>query len=892
MATLDETIRIIINAEDRASATLKGVGDGISSISDGIGNVTGPLAGFADKLLTIDAAAAAAAAALISISGQAAQDFEAAFRNIATLVEEPVENLDSLRQGILDYAAGSTQGLDQIVKATYDAISAGTDWKEAIDQVGVSEKLAAGNTAELADANRILLQVTTAYADTNVTAAEAADKLTTAVRTGVTTFPELSASIGGVVDIAAKGGVSINELFAAVSTLTKTQDTATAVTALKGVITGIIAPSEGAKKAAEDLGIEFSAQNLKAKGLAGILEEVRVKTGGSADKMTELFGNVRGLSGVLGLATSEGALFKSNLDAQAQSAGAYITAFEKVAPTLDTGVDAVKLALIAFGTPFEQAFYNAKGALTDFANAFATASDVGAFSEIQDLVRAALENVADQFREAAKNLPAALNGVDWSGFIGAFGVLGESLSGVFGDLDLTSVEGLTSALQAIVDTGKVLITVTSGMVDGLKPFIQGAAAALKEVNGSDEATQKWAGEILGLAKGINTVLPAVSALGDGISALGTGLGALGAASALKTITGLGAGATTSAAALGSAAAKTGLVGAAGAAGYAVGTVLAGGIDSALSAITGSQTSLGSWIYDVTHASKDLSTTAPAAATALRDTGSAADSAADGYKSVVTPIEELATKQHDLITASDLMGNALLEGIIKTDKMAESAGALVTVYDSNGDAIEKTKLATGQLVNVLRDADGNITGYSQAVGATAGKLDKVGEATKKAKDETDAYRIKIAEIDAQLQAATLEAFVSIKTTQLETDAERVKATFASIDTTISSTGDLLGSLFDSLSNAGSLRDKFAIEDQIDLENKRRQEALDLQKELATAEIERVKAQTESLARGDSLIQIDGSGLEPQLEAFMWEILKAIRVRANAEFSDYLLGMSVA
>lgn len=32
---------------------------------------------------------------------------------------------------------------------------------------------------------------------------------------------------------------------------------------------------------------------------------------------------------------------------------------------------------------------------------------------------------------------------------------------------------------------------------------------------------------------------------------------------------------------------------------------------------------------------------------------------------------------------------------------------------------------------------------------------------------------------------------------------------------------------------------------------------------------------ALARDEALIQIDGTGLAPQLEAFMWEILNMIR-----------------
>lgn len=44
---------------------------------------------------------------------------------------------------------------------------------------------------------------------------------------------------------------------------------------------------------------------------------------------------------------------------------------------------------------------------------------------------------------------------------------------------------------------------------------------------------------------------------------------------------------------------------------------------------------------------------------------------------------------------------------------------------------------------------------------------------------------------------IEATVSLNVEQLKADVERVKAAFASIDTTIESTGDLLGGLFGNL-----------------------------------------------------------------------------------------------
>ena len=70
---------------------------------------------------------------------------------------------------------------------------------------------------------------------------------------------------------------------------------------------------------------------------------------------------------------------------------------------------------------------------------------------------------------------------------------------------------------------------------------------------------------------------------------------------------------------------------------------------------------------------------------------------------------------------------------------------------------------------------------------------------------------------------------------------------------------------------------------------------MQKEITESQIKQMDANTkmlearaEALASGDAAITIDGSGLEPHLEAFMWEIVRAIQVRVNAEGLDMLLG----
>ena len=77
----------------------------------------------------------------------------------------------------------------------------------------------------------------------------------------------------------------------------------------------------------------------------------------------------------------------------------------------------------------------------------------------------------------------------------------------------------------------------------------------------------------------------------------------------------------------------------------------------------------------------------------------------------------------------------------------------------------------------------------------------------------------------------------------------------------------------------------------------QQQLDMQRHLINAQVDLaekqgklVDARIESIKRGDAVISVDGAGLQPELEAFMWKILETIQIQANAEYSEFLLGLS--
>ena len=174
---------------------------------------------------------------------------------------------------------------------------------------------------------------------------------------------------------------------------------------------------------------------------------------------------------------------------------------------------------------------------------------------------------------------------------------------------------------------------------------------------------------------------------------------------------------------------------------------------------------------------------------------------------------------------------------------------------------------------------------------AAELKKQADETKRAEENAAKMALELEKLASNERIKTLEFRAEIQVAQIQADAEKVVAAFASIETSITSTENVLGDLFglfDSLSTLDSSA-RNAIFEQIDRENDLRQQAFELQKELTKAQIAQIEAQTRQLERGDAIIKIDGAGLQPHLEAFMWEILKSIQTRVNSQGLSMLLGV---
>ena len=246
------------------------------------------------------------------------------------------------------------------------------------------------------------------------------------------------------------------------------------------------------------------------------------------------------------------------------------------------------------------------------------------------------------------------------------------------------------------------------------------------------------------------------------------------------------------------------------------------------------------------------------------------------------------------------GAEILSGLLVTlDAIAGGpggAGAIKQVSDAIEAAYKRSALSADQYAaatNALQVKQSGLwDGMIKTTGSVADQkkaMDDAAKATQKAKDEAAKYYLELEKLASNERIKLIEAKVTLNTEELKFKTEIVKSAFESINTSIDSTGKLLGDLFKQLGDKTlTFSEQWAIEDQIEKENALREKAFKLQEKLTEATIAQINAQLKAYSNGDALIKIDGAGLQPHLEAFMWEILRTIQVRVNADGLKLLLG----
>lgn len=293
-------------------------------------------------------AIAAGATAFAAKSVAAYRTHNKALAEVSTLLDGSAGDMDKLDAAAKRFAATFGGSATEQVNAFYQAISAGVgDVADATQFMETANTLALGGVTDITTAVDLLTTATNAYHISGLQAAEAADAIFVGVKAGKTTVAELSSALGKLLPITSNVGIGFDQVVAGVASLTtQGQSTAEAVTGLRAAIGAVLKPSSEAQKIAKALGIEFTTTALATKGFAEFLADIVVKTGGSQEALTSLFGSIESLPAVMALAGDAGAVYTATMNEMAISSGAAQAAADKVADSLENRLS-VQLAILS-----------------------------------------------------------------------------------------------------------------------------------------------------------------------------------------------------------------------------------------------------------------------------------------------------------------------------------------------------------------------------------------------------------------------------------------------------------------------------------------------------------------------------------------------------------------
>lgn len=259
-------------------------------------------------------------------AAKGAYDFEKQFqqsmKEVATLSGGIKGSLTDYMNQVMEITREVPVLANDAAKALYQIVSAGHDGADGMKVLEVSAKAAIGGVTDTATAADGITTLLNAYKLDVSEAEKISDQLFTTVRLGKTSFGELGKSIAQVAPVAAAYGVEVDQVLAAVATLTK-QGTPTAQ-AMTQIRASIIAVSKELGDGAFDTMTYQEA-----------LAEVARRANGSEAELRNLVPEVEAVNAVLGLTGINVKEAAGHLEEMQNATGAAEAAFKEMASSAE-----------------------------------------------------------------------------------------------------------------------------------------------------------------------------------------------------------------------------------------------------------------------------------------------------------------------------------------------------------------------------------------------------------------------------------------------------------------------------------------------------------------------------------------------------------------------------
>jgi len=216
--------------------------------------------------------------AYMGLSIKAFSSFEEQMAQVSTMLnEQTMRYMPAYSKAIKGMAIEFGEGTKTLSEGLYNILSASISADKAIEVLDVAVRSAKAGITDTGTATYAITGILNAYGLAADKASRVSDILFSTVYKGQTTFAQLAPAIGRVTAISSGAGVALEEVSAALATITRGGiSTDEAITGLRQGIIALQGKQEQAVELAAKHGIVLSTEALAAKGLSGVLKELSV----------------------------------------------------------------------------------------------------------------------------------------------------------------------------------------------------------------------------------------------------------------------------------------------------------------------------------------------------------------------------------------------------------------------------------------------------------------------------------------------------------------------------------------------------------------------------------------------------------------------------------------
>lgn len=487
----------------------KQFGQVVGSVSGRVSKSFAGMAASAAKFAAVSAGFYGVARAVSGVAN-ATVDFDKAMRNVNSIAQLSEKRLGTLEKQVLKLAGKTAQAPQTLAEGLYDLVSSGFNSSQSMKILAASAKAATAGLTTTEVSTKAVAAVLNAYHRPAADAANVSDVLFQTVNKGVISFDELASTIGDVLPFASSLGVSVNQVGASISTMTKAGISAPeTMTRIKSVMEAFIKPSDDMAKAIKATGASSGEALVKQKGFQGALEATIGTTDKSKGAVAKLFPNIRALGGALALTGRNANGAEKDLRSFKDVTGATDTALKEQKKSISYAWSEIKSKITAASISVGSAFIPAVA---------------DGFGKLEDLGKRAgqlFKDVKSKFkglRDGEKQPTAAKRqlGPDYrpAKALGTVGAIGKMVSDGFNSIDWNAIgnkmsEGMSAAFDF---TGKLPGLISTGItasIDAIDTHAVGAkfAGVFVEALGTIADPGFWLHHLAALFSVVTFVIP-------------------------------------------------------------------------------------------------------------------------------------------------------------------------------------------------------------------------------------------------------------------------------------------------------------------------------------------------------------------------------------------------